>query len=684
MPRCIAPLFLVALLTLPLTAEELTLPRVGTIGDAPASARTVVVTVERDGTIRVGKKELRFRDLRRVLRDAGAMHRGERRVSGANVLLRIDRRAPWIATQWILIACAQGRIARVFHGVLPESGDTEGAMAWFLPADKGLADPNQDPEEVLGLMVRIGFDGTGVDPAALYPLLMEIPAKHRKDAVLDLRAVSNVPHGFALAVADVAMRAGIQNVEIYGTAIPPEDADLKALVRKHAPPEGTPSIRLDDVVVPAAKVKLPPVTRVRGKVAGHAPEPFDPENEEIEEEEIEEQEFEEEEMEDEEFEEEEIEETPIETDGIDDDGDFEDEPFTGPSSNAPIGVGRNKRKVSRAQLRKSAPAAATENAVDRGLAWLAAAQDAKTGGWHSPDGKHDVAVSGLAVMAFLGGGHTDRGSESENPYVGTVQRGLRYLMNQQKKDGSFGAGNKAIYDAAIAALTLSDAYWITRHPAYKKPAQHALDFLSVARNPLSGWGHGVRSGSSNTAVTAWCVMALRAGRSAGLVVDPDSFAGADQWVARVTDEKSGRAGYDKKGGGVFRPKELADKFPADKSRAMTAAAVLTRIFLGQDPRKSAVVRKGAAECLKRPPVWNTQDGSIDMSYWYFGTLALFQIGGNPWRTWNRAMKAAIVESQNKVGTKEAGSWDPIGPWGAFGGRVYSTALMTVCLEIYYS
>ncbi len=30
-----------------------------------------------------------------------------------------------------------------------------------------------------------------------------------------------------------------------------------------------------------------------------------------------------------------------------------------------------------------------------------------------------------------------------------------------------------------------------------------------------------------------------------------------------------------------------------------------------------------------------------------------------------------------------GSWDPIGPWGGDGGRVYSTAIMALCLEVFY-
>jgi hypothetical protein len=30
-----------------------------------------------------------------------------------------------------------------------------------------------------------------------------------------------------------------------------------------------------------------------------------------------------------------------------------------------------------------------------------------------------------------------------------------------------------------------------------------------------------------------------------------------------------------------------------------------------------------------------------------------------------------------------GSWDPVGAWGRDGGRVYSTALCALILEVYY-
>jgi hypothetical protein len=71
-----------------------------------------------------------------------------------------------------------------------------------------------------------------------------------------------------------------------------------------------------------------------------------------------------------------------------------------------------------------------------------------------------------------------------------------------------------------------------------------------------------------------------------------------------------------------------------------------------------------------------------MYYWYYGTLAIFQVGGEAWKAWNVAMKSAIIDNQRKDGDFK-GSWDPIGPWGREGGRVYSTAVCVMCLEVYY-
>ena len=60
--------------------------------------------------------------------------------------------------------------------------------------------------------------------------------------------------------------------------------------------------------------------------------------------------------------------------------------------------------------------------------------------------------------------------------------------------------------------------------------------------------------------------------------------------------------------------------------------------------------------------------------------------GSEWDTWNRRMRHVLIESQQQDGCA-MGSWDPEVPspdtWGAQGGRLMTTALATLSLEVYY-
>ena len=46
------------------------------------------------------------------------------------------------------------------------------------------------------------------------------------------------------------------------------------------------------------------------------------------------------------------------------------------------------------------------------------------------------------------------------------------------------------------------------------------------------------------------------------------------------------------------------------------------------------------------------------------------------------MQQELLASQVRTGGAK-GSWPPSTLWGGYGGRVYSTALATMCLEVYY-
>jgi hypothetical protein len=86
--------------------------------------------------------------------------------------------------------------------------------------------------------------------------------------------------------------------------------------------------------------------------------------------------------------------------------------------------------------------------------------------------------------------------------------------------------------------------------------------------------------------------------------------------------------------------------------------------------------------LMKPPAYDVEKGSIDYYYWFYGSMAMFQIGGKHWKKWREAVLEALLSHQREDGC-EKGSWDPLGAWGEEGGRVYTTALAVLALESAY-
>lgn len=355
------------------------------------------------------------------------------------------------------------------------------------------------------------------------------------------------------------------------------------------------------------------------------------------------------------------------------------------------------RRRTKRNLRALGGGGRTHQTVELGLDWLARHQG-PDGSWNgtgfaaecshggsacggaATDGANDVGLTGLAVCAFLAHGHTPR----DGPYRMAIRRALAWLKLQQDQSGRFGpkTSPQAMYCHATAALAMTEAYAMTRVAQWKESAQRSIDFILRAQNPYKAWRYGVRSGDNDTSMTSWMILALNSARAAGLVVHERAFQWAHGFIEEMTDPKTGRTGYTKRGEPPVRVSGAMKAFPPDRSESLTAAGIFTRVLCGEDPRSSPVINKGANLLKARLPVWDPAAGDVDMYYWYQGTLAMFQIGGRPWAWWNARMKNALVPNQVTVGCAR-GSWDPLGPWGKSAGRIYATALMTLTLEVYY-
>jgi hypothetical protein len=367
----------------------------------------------------------------------------------------------------------------------------------------------------------------------------------------------------------------------------------------------------------------------------------------------------------------------------------------------PFGGLKNRRRITGTGISSYGP-------VEAGLLWLARHQD-PDGRWSSdgfagccPGGKcagagmkgHDIGMTGLGLLAFLGSGITPSSREPRFKFLDplrpgrticfadTVRTGLRWLMDHQDADGCFGEREgEFMYDHAIAALAMTEAAWLTLTPLYKDPARRGIDFLCKARNPGFAWRYGVRPGDNDTSVTGWAVMALKSAELSGIPFDHEAYTGVREWLRRATNAQ-GKVGYESPGDMGSVLEGLNDKWRSHP--AMTAAGLLARIFI--DKKGDPWMKVAANEIVKDLPVWDEKARSVDFYYWYYASLALFQFdapSGSAWKAMDGAMKNALIPNQAKP--EEGcthGSWDPaVDRWGMVGGRVYATALNVLTLEV---
>jgi len=110
---------------------------------------------------------------------------------------------------------------------------------------------------------------------------------------------------------------------------------------------------------------------------------------------------------------------------------------------------------------------------------------------------------------------------------------------------------------------------------------------------------------------------------------------------------------------------------------MTAEAMVCRLFLEAEDGP-ATLNEAARFIVQQPP----GQGRDNLYFWYYGTVALHQLHDEHWESWNRALQKHLLAGQ-RYDAALAGSWDPTTVWGGYGGRVYSTAMATLCLEVYY-
>jgi hypothetical protein len=322
---------------------------------------------------------------------------------------------------------------------------------------------------------------------------------------------------------------------------------------------------------------------------------------------------------------------------------------------------RIDKKLKEKSLQEHGGNQLSEAAVARGLSWIAK-QQKEDGRWKF-DGRSeddDIAATGMALMAFLGSGHTEQ-KVKENPYSTNVKKGLEFLVSKQKKNGEF-SGSSNMYSHAIATIALCEAHGMTQNPKLRAPAQIAVSYIVRGQAKNGSWGYAAGT-DGDTSILGWQIQALRSAKSSKLTVDDKVWKKATEFLDSVGSESNSQYGYRQKGG----------------TATLSAVGLLSRQTIGWGPQNPSLA-KGVQYLKKNPPT----EESLDIYYYYYATQVMFFAEGKVWQDfWNPTMRDLLINMQDKKGVNE-GRWPKDkGHIGTSCGHFGTTCLAVLTLEVYY-
>lgn len=359
-------------------------------------------------------------------------------------------------------------------------------------------------------------------------------------------------------------------------------------------------------------------------------------------------------------------------------------------SNEIGGRGDNSRNQ---LLRRYGGNAASEAAVELALQWIADHQ-LPDGSWNldhtigpkvndrprtSPNpGELTDATMGATAMAllpFLGNGQTHRTGKHKQ----VVFDGLKFLMTNSTRRGkglTYWDPDGEMYSHGMVAIVFAECYAMSGDENLREFVEGTLRFIEDCQDPVGGgWRYKYRE-AGDTSVVGWQIMALKSGKLSGIEVKQRTFKLAKKFLDSVSTDYGAYYGY------RIKPVKT-EKGKFDRGyRARTAVGLLSRMYLGWDREREGLVKGVGWLSDEGPDV--DKEGVVNMYYNYYATQLMKHYDGETWRTWNLAMRDFLINNQIKDGVAK-GSWhfNADGQFQAAGGRLYTTVLSCLTLEVYY-
>ncbi len=292
-----------------------------------------------------------------------------------------------------------------------------------------------------------------------------------------------------------------------------------------------------------------------------------------------------------------------------------------------------------------------QQAISRGLSWLARQQaDDGSFGSASQYGRH-VGITSLACLAFVSDGNLP----GRGPYAPTVEAGLDFVLDAASEQSGLIAAETSygpMYGHGFATLYLGEMYGMSHRPDLREKLRKAVALIVRTQNDRGGWRYHPVRADADLSVTICQIMALRSARNAGVTVPKSTI---DRAIQYVHDSQNPDGGF----------RYMLDSTGSMFARSAAGVAALYYAGIHDD----TATRKGLAYLEKFIP-GKAQEQTHYFYGHYYAAQAMFLAGGKHWERWWPAVRDELLAKQS-----------PEGFWHGQAGDEYGTAMALIILQI---
>ncbi len=279
-------------------------------------------------------------------------------------------------------------------------------------------------------------------------------------------------------------------------------------------------------------------------------------------------------------------------------------------------------------------------AIDKGLKYLLKSQkkDGRIG-----ETNYYIGSSALSGLAMFAAGYTP----ATGKFGQTIQKLARFLMKKQLKSGFIveETNNSRFHGHSYALIFLTYVYSelknmnsIIDRNEIKRKIIKAIKVLEENQLQDGGFPYGPGDNFSENSTVVCCVSALRSARDAGFRVKSSVIKKGIEYIRKCANP-DGSFAYN-----------LGQRYATP---ILTVNGIMNLIFYGSW-KDTKLIKKGFENVKKFYENGNLFDGDITGSWEYYGTfyaaLALYYDDEELWKKWYTTVSDKIVKAQQQDGS----------------------------------